>query len=158
VRSFDGRPALLALQGATVSSSGRSFERWVMAHKIPLGDTVAVGIEYVKTHGTGFFNVIAAVIRGSVSGVTATLVAIPAALLIAALAGLAWFLRRSFKLALFVALALLFIMQQGYWFAALEPLSLVLVAAVLSTLIGVPIGIAAAHRPRLYQALRPVLD
>ncbi len=24
--------------------------------------------------------------------------------------------------------------------------------------IGVPIGIAAAHRPRLYQALRPVLD
>ena len=79
VRSFDGRPALLALQGTAASTSGRSFERWVMAHKIPLGDTVAVGIEYVKTHGTGFFNVIAAVIRGSVNGVTAALVAIPAA-------------------------------------------------------------------------------
>ncbi len=158
VRSFDGRPALLALQGTAGITPGRSFERWVTMHKIPLGDTVAVGIEYIKTHGTGFFNVIASAIRGSVNGVTAALVAVPAALLIAALAGLAWVLRRSIKLAVFVVLALLFIMNQGYWLATLETLSLVLVAAALSTLIGVPIGIAAAHRPRLYQALRPVLD
>ena len=54
--------------------------------------------------------------------------------------------------------ALLFIMNQGYWPATLETLSLVFVAALFSTLIGVPIGIAAAHRPRLYAALRPVLD
>jgi glycine betaine/proline transport system substrate-binding protein len=158
VRSFDGRPALLALQGTAGVSSGRSFERWVTAHKIPLGDTVAVGIEYIKTHGTGGFNAVATGIRGSVNGVTALLVAIPAALLIAALAGLAWLLRRSLKLALFVAASLLFIMNQGYWLATLETLSLVLVAAALSTLIGVPIGIAAAHRPRLFLALRPVLD
>ncbi len=158
VRSFDGRPALLAIQGTAGITSGRSFERWVTTHKIPLGDTIAVGIEYIKTHGTGFFNVIALAIRGSVNGVTAALVAVPAAVLIAALAALAWVLRRSVKLMLFVALALLFIMNQGYWLATLETLSLVLVAAALSTLIGVPIGIAAAHRPRLYQALRPVLD
>ena len=158
VRSFDGRPALLAVQAAASGGSGRTFERWIMTHKIPVGDTVAVGIEYIKTHGTGFFNAIATVIRGSVSGVTAALIAIPAAVLIAGLALLAWFLRRSWKLSLFVALALLFIVNQGYWPATLETLSLVLVAAVLSTLIGVPIGIAAAHRPRLYQALRPVLD
>ena len=158
VRSIDGQPALLSLQGAASVASGHSFERWVTAHKIPLGDTVAVGIEYIKTHGTGLFNAIATGIRGSVSGVTALLVAIPAAALIAGIAGLAWLLRRSFKLALFVAAALLFIMNQGYWLATLETLSLVLVAATLSTLIGVPIGIAAAHRPRLFLALRPVLD
>ncbi len=158
VRSFDGRPALLALQGTAGVTPGRSFESWVTTHKIPLGDTVAVGIEYIKTHGTGFFNAIASGIRGSVNGVTAALVAVPAAALIAALAGLAWVLRRSIKLVVFVVLALLFIMNQGYWLATLETLSLVLVAAALSTLIGVPIGIAAAHRPRLYQALHPVLD
>jgi glycine betaine/proline transport system substrate-binding protein len=158
VRSFDGRPALLALQGTAGITPGRSFERWVTMHKIPLGDTLAVGIEYIKTHGTGFFNIIAGAIRGSVNGVTAALVAVPAAVLIAAFAALAWVLRRSIKLVIFVALALLFIMNQGYWLATLETLSLVLVAAALSTLIGVPIGIAAAHRPRLYLALRPVLD
>jgi len=54
--------------------------------------------------------------------------------------------------------ALLFIMNQGYWGPTLETLSLVIVAALVSTAIGVPVGIAAAHRPRLYAALRPVLD
>jgi len=158
VRSFDGRPALLAMQGTTAPAPGHRFEGWVTAHKIPLGETMAVAIEYVKAHGMGFFNAIAGGIRGSVNGVTAGLVAIPAWVLIAIFTALAWVLRRSWKLALFVALALLFIMNQGYWLATLETLSLVLVAAILSTVIGVPIGIAAAHRPRLFQALRPVLD
>ena len=158
VRSVDGRPALLAIQGTVAPAPGHRFEGWITAHKIPLGESMAVAIEFVKAHGMGFFNAIAAAIRGSVNGVTAALVAIPAALLVSALAALAWVLRRSWKLALFVALALLFIMNQGYWLATLETLSLVLVAAVLSTLIGVPIGIAAAHRPRLFQALRPILD
>jgi len=55
-------------------------------------------------------------------------------------------------------LSLLFIMNQGYWAATIETLTLVLVAALVATVIGVPIGIAAARRPRLQAALRPVLD
>jgi len=71
---------------------------------------------------------------------------------------LAWVLRRSIGLAAFVVLSLLFIMNQGYWAATIETLTLVLVAALVATVIGVPIGIAAARRPRLQAALRPVLD
>jgi ABC-type proline/glycine betaine transport system permease subunit len=71
---------------------------------------------------------------------------------------LAWLLRRSAGLAVFVVLSLLFIMNQGYWAATIETLTLVLVAALVATVIGVPIGIAAARRPRLQAALRPVLD
>ena len=79
-------------------------------------------------------------------------------MLILAVAAIAWGLHRSIPLVLFVIAALLFIMNQGYWAATLETLSLVIVSALFSTLIGVPIGIAAAHRPRLFAALRPVLD
>jgi glycine betaine/proline transport system permease protein len=61
-------------------------------------------------------------------------------------------------LAVFVAAALLLILNQGYWEAMLETLSLVLFAALISTLIGVPLGVAAAHRPWLYNALHPALD
>src|SRR5437588_775511 len=39
-----------------------------------------------------------------------------------------------------------------------DSVALVIAAALVSTAIGVPVGIAAAHRPRLYAALRPVLD
>ncbi|MGH8232074.1 MAG: choline ABC transporter permease subunit [Steroidobacteraceae bacterium] len=158
VETFDGKPAIAAVYAAAARSSGWSFENWVSAHKIPVGDAVAVAIEYVKGHGRLLFDIVSNVIRGSVDGLTALLMAIPAPLLVLALAALAWVLRRSIPLAVFVAAALLFIMNQGYWAATLETLSLVIVAALLSTAIGVPLGIAAAHRPRLFAAMRPVLD
>ena len=57
-----------------------------------------------------------------------------------------------------MVLGFLFILNQGYWEETTETLTLVLSAVVVCMGIGVPIGIAAAHRPRLYAALRPVLD
>jgi glycine betaine/proline transport system permease protein len=57
-----------------------------------------------------------------------------------------------------VAFGLLFVINQGYWEETTESLTLVLSSCVLCMAIGVPIGIAAAHRPWLYAALRPVLD
>jgi ABC-type proline/glycine betaine transport system permease subunit len=49
-------------------------------------------------------------------------------------------------------------MNQGYWQVTLETLSLVLVATLIASGLGVPLGIAPAHRPALAAALRPVLD
>ena len=158
VSTFDGRPALTAMRGTTKLTGRFSLERWLADHKIPVGDSVAVAIEYVKTHGRALFNGISLAIRGSVDGLTALLRALPSPLLVLGAAVLSWFLRRSWPLVAFVVAALLFIMNQGYWDPTLETLSLVIVAAVVSTLIGVPLGIAAAHRPRLYAWMRPVLD
>ncbi|HEX9402868.1 MAG TPA: choline ABC transporter permease subunit [Steroidobacteraceae bacterium] len=158
VLTFEGRPAASALAHTVVPPRPGGFEQWVVSHKIPVGDGMAVAIDYVKTHGTYLFDGISIVIRGMVNGVTALLRAVPAPILIVAVAALAWALRRSLSLALFVALALLFILNQGYWLATLETLSLVMVATLASTAIGVPLGIAAAHRPRLFAALRPALD
>ena len=158
VSTFDGRPALAAMQTSARPLIRFSLEGWLERHKIPVGDTVAVMIEYVKGHGRLLFDGVSAVIRNSVDGLTALLRAIPSPLLILGTGALSWWLRRSVPLAVFVVAALLFIMNQGYWEATLETLSLVIVAALVSTAIGVPVGIAAAHRPRLYAALRPVLD
>lgn len=158
VRTFDGRPAYAALAHAAPPLRHGGFEEWVVSHKIPVGDSMAVAIDTIKTHGTFLFDGISIVIRGMVNGVTTTLRLLPAPLLIVALAALAYALRRSWPLTAFVALALLFILNQGYWIATLETLSLVLVATLASAAIGVPLGIAAAHRPRLFAALRPVLD
>jgi glycine betaine/proline transport system substrate-binding protein len=158
VLTFDGRPAATALAHAVPPPRPGGFEQWIVSHKIPVGDAMASAIDYIKAHGTFLFDGISIVIRGMVDGLTALLRALPAPALIAAIAALAWVLRRSLPLAAFVALALLFILNQGYWLATLETLSLVMVATLASTAIGVPVGIAAAHRPRLFAALRPVLD
>jgi len=161
------------LQGVTMFGGGSSHaavaapaghgwldrvEGGIVQHKIPVGDSMNVFITYVKTHGSALFNGIALVVHAGVDGLTRLLEAVPGPLLILGIAIAIWLWRRSGWLAGFVALALLFIMNQGYWLATLETLSLVAFAAAASTLIGVPIGIAAAHRPWLYALMRPVLD
>lgn len=157
VTTFDGKPAVGVLRNAG-KLPGTSFEQWMRGHKIPIGDAVSVLIDYIKLHGSAVFDGLSAVVRGSVDGLTAALRWIPAPILILLIAALAWLLRRSLPLTLFVAAALTFIINQGYWQATLETLSLVIVAAAASALVGIPLGIAAAHRPRLYALLRPVLD
>jgi glycine betaine/proline transport system substrate-binding protein len=158
VMTMDGKPAVSALAQATAPPRPGGFEQWIVSHKIPVGDWMAVTIDFVKTHGTFIFNGISIAIRSTVDGATSLLRAVPTPALIVIAVVLAWVLRRSLPLAAFVALSLLFILNQGYWQATLETLSLVLVATLVSTLIGVPVGIAAAHRPRLFAALHPVLD
>jgi glycine betaine/proline transport system substrate-binding protein len=158
VTTYDGRPALAALRGTGEVTGATSFEQWMSGHKIPIGDAVTVAIDYVKTHGRSLFDGISALIRGSVDGLSTLLRAVPSPVLIVGLGALTWFLRRSVTLVIFVMAALLFIINQGYWQATLETLSLVMVAAALSAAIGIPLGIAAAHSPRLFAAMRPVLD
>jgi glycine betaine/proline transport system substrate-binding protein len=158
VLTLDGKPAVGTLAQTVRAPRSSGFESWITSHKIPVGEAMAVAIDYVKTHGTYFFDGVSVVIRGMVGGVNALLRTLPAPALIVAAAVLAWGLRRSLSLAAFVAVALLFILNQGYWAATLETLALVMVATLASAAIGIPLGIAAAHRPRLFAALRPVLD
>ena len=84
--------------------------------------------------------------------------ATPPLALIALFAALAYWLHRSLGLVALIVFSLLLIMNLGYWAETVETLALVIFATGLCMLIGVPVGIAAAHRPWLYTAIRPVLD
>ncbi len=158
VTTFDGKPAESALRSVSTTHGVGAVEGWITGHKIPLGDGMTRVIDYIKAHFLGVFDGISFVIRGLVDGFTAALRAIPTLLLIALVAALAYVLRRSWWLATFVAAALLFILNQGYWQPTLQTLSLVMVSVFVATAIGVPLGIASAHRPRFYAGMRPVLD
>ena len=158
VHGFDGRPALQVVAEPAKLSRLSAFETWITANKIPVGDAATTFVEYTKQHARGLFDGIATVLTGSTRVVARILNGVPAPVLILLIAGLSWVLRRSIGLAVFVVLSLLFIMNQGYWDATLETLTLVLVAAMVATVIGVPLGIWGAKRPRVYAAMRPVLD
>ena len=160
IHTFDGKAATSpAAHGAQPSLGGALvFENWLTLHKLPVGAAVAVGIEWVKLHGAAVFRVTGAAVGGATAAVYEVLRAIPPILVILAMAVFAWWMQRSWALAVFVVAALLFIMNQGYWQQTLETLSLVLVSTLAATAIGVPLGIASAHRPALAAALRPALD
>jgi glycine betaine/proline transport system substrate-binding protein len=158
VTTFDGRPGLAAVSAPRAHATGFSVQDWLVDHKLPLGAAVTFVIAQIKQHMTPLFDAISFVAGGLVNGLTAALTWIAAPILILGIAGVAYAIRRSIALSVFVVAALLFIVNQGYWGETVETLSLVLVAALVSTILGVPIGIAAAHRPWLNNALRPVLD
>ena len=134
------------------------MESWFTVWKLPLGWLAKQGINWLQDNASAFFDAVTAAIDFLVDGLTAALSAVPTAVLILAFAGLAYWLHRSWRLTLFVIFAFLLITNLGYWQATLETISLVGFSTLTSVAFGVPIGIACAHRPWLYAAVRPLLD
>src|SRR5690606_3366554 len=64
----------------------------------------------------------------------------------------------GWRLAIFSAVALLYIGLVGLWQESMQTLALMGASVVLALAIGFPVGIWAARRPRFYALLRPVLD
>lgn len=154
VTTIDGQPAAEALHSDLSPAAKGSF---VTRYKIPVGQWMTDIVEWTKANG-GILDLISRAVSTSVTGLTKGMQAIPPLVFVGLATVLTWFLRRSVGLTVFVPLALLFIINQGYWAATIETLALVVFAAATSTVIGVPIGIWAGHRPRAYKYLRSVLD
>jgi len=131
---------------------------WLTENKIPLGAWIKSFVEFLNDNAAWFFDFISDVLGFTINGLIDVLQWLPPLLLVAIFAALAYGLHRSWRLALMVAGSLLLIVNLGYWEQTIETLALVVFATLLCMLVGIPVGIAAAHRPSLYTALRPVLD
>jgi glycine betaine/proline transport system permease protein len=131
---------------------------WLTEHKIPIGGWLRAFVDLLNEHAQWLFDLISVVLGALIDGVTDVLLFIPPLLLIALMTAAAYLLHRSLALAAFILAGLLLIANLGYWEATMQTLSLVIWATLVCVVIGVPIGIAAAHRPWLYTAIRPVLD
>lgn len=131
---------------------------WLTDNKIPVGQIAGDGFDWLESNGAFFFDALADGLEAMINGFLWLLQTPHPLIIIGVFVALTWVLQRSWKVCLFVALGFLFIINQGYWEETTESLTLVLSACVVCMGIGVPIGIAAAHRPRLYAWMRPVLD
>lgn len=149
---------------------------WITDHKLPVGKTAKALFDGMNTHLADVFGAISAGLKAVIAMIQACLQWPPNVtpfsgsyaplypadyhplVVIAAAAALTWVLQRNWKSCLLVVVGFLFILNQGYWKATSESLTLILAACVVCMGVGVPIGIAAAHRPRLYRVLQPVLD
>ena len=131
---------------------------WIENNKIPVGKWAASGFDWLQINGAWFFDGLADALEALIDGILWIMQTPPTLVAIAVFVAFAWALQRSWATCVMVALGLLFIVNQGYWEETTESLTLVLSACVVCMAVGVPIGIAAAHRPRLYAFMRPVLD
>jgi glycine betaine/proline transport system substrate-binding protein len=125
--------------------------------RLPLGDWVDSGVEWLLNHMSWLFDAIKAVVEGMYDGVNAVLTAPESLLLAGILAVLAWWLRGLVAGVLaFAGFAL--IDSLDLWDRAMSTLALVLVATVIALVISIPLGIWSARSKAVSAALRPVLD
>jgi glycine betaine/proline transport system permease protein len=131
---------------------------WLTDNKLPLGKISKVSFDWMKVNLKPLFDAMGAVMEALIDGILWVLQTPHPLVVIAAFVALTWYLQRSWKIVLFVVLAFAFILNQGYWEETTESLTLVLSSCVVCLGLGVPIGIWAAHRPKAYAAMTPVLD
>ncbi len=131
---------------------------WLESNKIPIGRWLADFVDFLNDYLPWLFDGFTYALENVFDLTSWVLLSIPAFGMIALIAAAAYWLHRSWKISLFIVVSMLLIINLGYWEDTMETLSLVLWATVLCVAIGVPVGIAAAHRPRLWVSIRPVLD
>jgi glycine betaine/proline transport system permease protein len=143
--------------GAIFPVGGGAMD-WLTEYKIPVGKSAKAVFDWMNSNLGGLFDAISAALEAMIDGILWLLQTPHPFVIIALFVALTWFLQKNWKVCLGVILGFLFILNQGYWEETTESLTLILSACVVCMGLGVPIGIAAAHRPKLYRAMVPILD
>jgi glycine betaine/proline transport system permease protein len=125
--------------------------------QIPLAEWTTRAVDWITETFEWFFEPLKEVIGAVVGSLEAAFTALPALLMVAVLAAIAFFLA-GWRVALFTVLGLLFVISLDLWDYTMQTLALVLAAAAVSLAIGIPIGIIAAKSGAVEAVLRPVLD
>ncbi|GGE19488.1 choline ABC transporter permease subunit [Aureimonas endophytica] len=131
---------------------------WIEAHRLPVGPYAQGLVDWLTGNLSGLFDAVQRGLEAFIGAILFVLQAPHAFVVIGAFALVSFLSRRSPGLVLLTVGGLLLIVNLGFWKDTTETLALVIASTAVSMLIGVPVGIAAARRPWLYKALRPVLD
>ncbi len=127
-------------------------------NKIPLGRWGKQLFNWLTDSFDWFFDGIANGIEFILKALIDLMLLPPPVVIVALIAGLAWWLSKSWKIPAVAVLCLAFVINQGLWKETVETLALVVGAATVAMAIGVPVGIVAAHNEWLFRILRPILD
>ena len=108
-------------------------------------------------NGDALFDAITFVIRLLLDALEIVFVSTPWIVIAALIILLTW-LTAGVRMAIWSAAFLSYMGLLGFWEKAMTTLALLGTAACLSILIGIPLGMFAARRPRFYAAIQPIMD
>ncbi|WP_104109927.1 proline/glycine betaine ABC transporter permease [Arthrobacter sp. N199823] len=125
--------------------------------RIPLGDWVEVGLDWLTTTLDGFFLLVRTVLVSAYDGLEWLLQAPPYWAIIVVFAAIAWW-ASGWKLGVGTAVGFLVIVGVNQWENAMNSLALVVIATVVAVVISIPLGIWAARSDRASAIIKPILD
>jgi glycine betaine/proline transport system permease protein len=131
---------------------------WLTDNKLPLGKWIKSAVDWLLDHGAWLFDSFADGLAFMIDGLVDLMLWTNPFFLIAMFAVGAWYLHKNWKLVALIVVSLLLVINLGYWEDTLRTFGLIIFATLTCVIIGVPLGVAAAHKPVLYTILRPLLD
>ena len=127
--------------------------------ELPVSEMVEAATQWLVDTFSGFFNFVTLYGSRFMSNFTNVLSIVPPFLFILIIALLAYFAdNRKMGLPVFTLIGLGYILNQGLWGQLLDTISLIIVAAVVTVIIGIPIGILSAKSDTANAIIQPVLD
>lgn len=124
---------------------------------IPLDQWVNNFVDWATIALAGVFTILKTVIGVLTGTLDSVLSGPPDVVMAGILAAIAWYLA-SWGVALFTAAGSVLIISLGLWQASMDTLSLVLAAALVSLILGISLGVAAAQSRTVEAIVRPNLD
>lgn len=124
---------------------------------IHIGPYIEEFINWLTNNFGALFNIIKIIVISVVDSVEWILMFPPFYVIILLVAFLAW-KRTGLGVTIFTILGLTLIWAMGYWGQTMATLALILSAAFIALLMGVPMGIWAAKNPLAGKIMRPILD
>ncbi|MBH0083115.1 proline/glycine betaine ABC transporter permease [Salinibacterium sp. SWN167] len=125
--------------------------------RIPLGQWVEDGIDYITDTFGAFFDVIKFIIASISDGMNFLFTSPPFWVILIIFAVIA-FVARGWMFSVGSILGFLLILTLDQWENAMDTMALVLVAAFLAIIISVPLGILAAKYRTVSTIVKPILD
>jgi glycine betaine/proline transport system permease protein len=116
-----------------------------MSYKLPIGNWVAAGVDWLEHNDHGLFDKIGKIIDASTGAIESGLAFIPF-----------WLL--GWKFALFCAASFLLIDNMGFANQTVVTLALIFSATLISLTLGIPLGIWAGRNDNAESIIRPILD
>lgn len=126
---------------------------------LPVSQIVERGTQWLVDTFSGFFDFITVYGTRFMDSFTNILSIIPPFLFILLIALLAYFANnRKMGLPVFTLIGLGYILNQGLWTQLIDTIALIVVAAMVTVIIGIPIGILSAKSDTANSIIQPVLD
>lgn len=131
----------------------------ILQKPLPIANIVEIITNWVTKTFSGLFDVVQVIGNAIMSFVTNTLIFInPLLFIILATIAVFFLARKKKSLPTLTFVGLLFIYNQGLWNQLMNTLTLVVVASLISVIIGVPLGIWMSKKDTVKNIVNPILD
>lgn len=127
--------------------------------QLPVAEIIETATQWLVQTFSGFFHFITVIGSDFMAAFTNVLSWIPPFLFILLVVIIAYFADdREWGLPVFSLVGLGYILNQGLWTQLLDTIALIVVATIITVIIGIPLGILSAKNDTANSIIQPVLD